>query len=85
MAATLLGIVARLRDEGERAGSLTRSDLDVIKTHQKTVLMVLDFEAQLLKKRPSDRAGGAGRGLDLDAARNEVAGRLARLEAARGT
>jgi hypothetical protein len=79
IAATLTGVLNALRRAGEAAEPLSRAELEVVKAHQKTILMVLDFEAQLLKQRPPTARTGGGTELDLDAARAEVAGRLARL------
>jgi hypothetical protein len=79
LAATLTGIIAELR-EASATRALSRAELDVVKAHQKTVLLVLDFEAQLLKRRLG-AASEPGKPLDLDAARTEIAGRMARLAA----
>jgi len=86
LATALTAIIMRLKAQGEAAGALSGEEADVVKAHQKTVLMVLDFEAQILKRRiGAVTAANAGKRLDLDAARAEVAGRLDRLAAAEGT
>lgn len=79
LATSLTQIIAELREASE-ARALTRMELDVVKAHQKTVLLVLDFEAQLLKRRLG-AASEPGKPLDLEAARAEIAGRMARLAA----
>jgi hypothetical protein len=85
LATTLTALIMRLKQHGETAGALDAEATDLIKAHQKTVLMVLDFEAQILKRKlGAAPAGDGGRRLNLDAARAEVAGRLARLAAAQG-
>jgi len=79
IAETLTGVLSAIRREGDAAAPLNRAELEVVKAHQKTILMVLDFEAQLLKQRPPAARTAGGSSLDLDAARAEVVGRLARL------
>jgi len=83
LATALTAIIMRLKTQGAAAGALSGEEFEIVKAHQKTVLMVLDFEAQILKRRIGAAAGG-GKRLDLDAARAEVAGRLDRLAAASG-
>jgi hypothetical protein len=61
---------------------LTPEEQDALKAHQRAILTVLDYEAQLIRRRPGD-ARGADAALDLEAARLEVARRLDRLAAAR--
>jgi hypothetical protein len=85
IAATLTQIVIALQSQGSSAEPLGRAEMDLIRIHQKSVLTVLDLEAQLLKKRTGDAAGAPRRGIDLDAARSEITGRLARLSPAGGT
>lgn len=80
-ATTLTGIIMRLRAQDDANSALERRELDLIKAHQKAVLMVLDFEAQLLKRRIGAAADGEIR-IDLDAARAEIARRIARIESA---
>lgn len=83
LAVTLEGIVKRLRAAGGAAAPLDRNDLDTIRAHQKTVVMVLEFEKKLLQNRigaGADRAGA----IDLGAARAEVAERLDRIIADTG-
>lgn len=63
--------IGRVLSEDERA---------CIRDHQKIIMMVLDFESQIFKRRPAV-AAGSGASLDLGAARGEVRRRLARLEA----
>lgn len=50
---------------------------DAVKAHHKALQSVLDIEASLGKYTES-RSGGGGEELDLDAARAEIAARLAR-------
>jgi shikimate kinase len=59
---------------------LSEDERACIRDHQKIIMMVLDFESQIFKRRPTV-AAGAGESLDLGAARGEVRRRLARLEA----
>ncbi len=61
--------------------------LEQIKSHQKALQTVLDFQSRLLKedrssrRTPSGRSADSGGALDLQAARDEVRRRLARLSA----
>jgi hypothetical protein len=67
---------------GEAAPPLSPEEIEALRAHQRAILMVLDYEAQLLKRRPGD-AAGAGGAFDIEAARLEVARRLDSLAAAR--
>jgi hypothetical protein len=62
-------------------GELTEAQTATLRSLQKSLMMVLDFDSQLSRKRRVV-ADGPHRTLDLDAARAEVARRLARLAAA---
>jgi hypothetical protein len=62
-------------------GVLTDEQTADLRSLQKSLMMVLDFDSQLSRKRPVV-ADEPHRTLDLDAARAEVARRLARLAAA---
>jgi hypothetical protein len=77
-----LTITIRKLNAGEPAPPLTPEELDALKAHQRAILTVLDYEAQLIKRRTGDPPG-ADAALDLEAARLEVARRLDRLAAAR--
>ena len=80
LATNLTAIVMRLRrDEAIRA--LDPDEMGVIRAHQKAVLMVLDYEAKLLRRHVGVQRAGE-RVIDLDAARIEVSRRLAGLAAA---
>lgn len=84
LATTLTSVLMGLRAE-QSARALEKEELEAIRSFQKTVLMVLDFETKLLKqrvqvKRDAQRDGASG--LDLAAARREVERRLDRLAAA---
>ncbi|WP_175478809.1 hypothetical protein [Rubrimonas cliftonensis] len=83
LATTLTAVIMHLRNEEGRR-PLDPDEMGVIRAHQKAVLMVLDYEAKLLRRhvgvqRASERA------IDLDAARAEVARRLAGLAGAQST
>ncbi len=85
LATTLTGVIMRLKQQGSESAALAADEIDLIKTHQKIVLMVLDFEAQIIKRRlGAAPAATPGRRINLDAARAEIAGRLARLASAQG-
>jgi hypothetical protein len=62
-------------------GSLTEEQNGKLRALQKSLMMVLEFDSQLAR-RPGVAADGPHPALDLDAARAEVARRLARLAAA---
>lgn len=53
-----------------------RDSLEAVKAHQRILNTVLDLEACLVKRSRSS-IGGSGVELDLDAARTEIAARLA--------
>jgi hypothetical protein len=74
----LLDTVESLKQAGRGGAGLSEEERATIRELQKSVMMVLDFEQQLFKRSPA-APGGAGEGLDLDAARAEVLGRLDRL------
>lgn len=83
-----LALYASLADELAQAieafrekGVLTDAQTADLRSLQKSLMMVLDFDSQLSRKRRVV-ADEAHRTLDLDAARAEVARRLARLAAA---
>jgi len=80
MATALTAEIMRLRQE-EKHRPLEKDEIALIRSHQKTVLMVLDFETKLLKSRVHAQRE-AGGGIDLAAARAEIASRLDRLAAA---
>jgi hypothetical protein len=75
------GQLARAVEAFRVRGELDKSDCDTLRSFQKTLLMVLDFESKLSRRRRGS-ARDAGAAIDLDAARGEVARRLARLAAA---
>jgi hypothetical protein len=75
----LLDRFKRIVAETTAGETLSPKDRDVLSTIYKHSLMVGDFEKQLVKRGLLD-AAGPGEALDLDAARGEVAGRLARLQ-----
>ncbi|MFN3613832.1 MAG: hypothetical protein ACK4WC_04655 [Rubrimonas sp.] len=83
LAVTLEGIVKRLRAGDMAAAPLGRHELETIRAHQKTVVMVLEFEKKLLQSRIGADGDTVG-SIDLGAARAEVARRLARIEADSG-
>jgi hypothetical protein len=64
------------------APPLTKDEVEALKAHQRAILTVLDYEAQLIKRGRGETSGADG-ALDLEAARLEVARRLDRLAAAR--
>jgi hypothetical protein len=74
----LLDAVESLKQVGRVGAGLSEEEKATIRELQKSVMMVLDFEQQLFKRSPA-APGGPGEGLDLDAARAEVLGRLDRL------
>lgn len=70
----------RARLDALQAGDPSEESRRLVKAHQQTLLMVLGFEEALANRRRGPAAHG-GPPLDLDAARAEVARRLARLKA----
>ena len=78
LATSLTSVIMRLRAQADGGKALEREELDLIKSHQKAVLVVMDFEAQLFKRRIG-AAVASKRPIDLDAARAEIGRRLARL------
>jgi hypothetical protein len=80
LAVTLEGIVKRLRAADSVVEPLGRHEIETIRAHQKTVMMVLEFEKKLLQTRIGADGETVG-AIDLGAARAEVARRLARIEA----
>jgi hypothetical protein len=75
-------LAAQLRAhvDAMRAGRPSDETRQLVKAHQQTLLMVLGFEEALVNRRRGPAASG-GVPLDRDAARAEVARRLARLKA----
>ena len=80
VAEVLAGHVRALQAVEGSGRALSEDESACIRDHQKIIMMVLDFESQIFKRRPG-LAAGSGESLDLGAARSEVARRLARLEA----
>lgn len=78
LATSLTSVIMRLRAQADGDRALERDEIELIKSHQKAVLMVLDFEAQLFKRRIGAAIAG-DRAIDLDAARAEIVSRLSRL------
>ena len=76
---------------GREGPAITKTLLEQIKLHQKALQTVLDFQSRLFKDNRSTRRFGSGvsadpaGALDLQAARDEVRRRLARLAAAAET
>lgn len=69
--------VAMMQRRAELETPLTKEERDLMRDHQKAILTILGFEQELWRKHgPADPVGAI---LDLEAARREVAGRLARL------
>jgi hypothetical protein len=79
MATNLTAEIMRLRN-AEKHRPLEAHEVEVVRSFQKAVLMVLDFETRLLKRRVEARRQTGGR-LDLAGARAEIARRLDRLSA----
>jgi hypothetical protein len=75
---SLLGVIEILKKKSETGAPLTKAESEVVREHQKALLMVLGFETDVLKRHGA--AFRDGPVLDLDAARAEVARRLARLQ-----
>lgn len=69
-----IGRLARLRSAGAKAAGV-KAMKDLIRDTQRALLTVLEFEMRLERRQP-DAVEGA---LDLEAARAEITGRLARL------
>lgn len=77
IAETLSVAVAALLEARDAGRRLSDEELQTLRDHQKAILMVLGFEDQIMKKHgPADSTRQT---LDLDAARAEVARRLACL------
>jgi len=97
LAAALEETIDRLRDraaqdaaaEGEDS-ALSKTLLEQLKSHQKSLQTVLDLQSRLLREDRSPRRAASGSAadpvgaLDLVAARDEVRRRLARLAAVAG-
>ena len=81
LAESLLDVIAALRARGRAEAPLDEDEIGVIRAHQKAIMLVLGYEKDVLKKHGP--AAPPREALDLDAARAEVARRLARLRAAR--
>ena len=71
----------RIMDDHKTTEPLPKDAEEAFQTAYKQVMMVGDFEKQLVKHGYIDPAG-AGEALDLDAARTEIARRLDRLREA---
>jgi hypothetical protein len=76
--------IRRLVDRPGGEVALSKTETDTLRAHQKSLIMVLDLEADILRRRHAD-AAGADAPLDLERARQEVARRLDRIAAARGS
>jgi hypothetical protein len=77
LAFSLAKIIEIFNNKTETGEALSDDDLKLVKDHQKALLLVIGFEADIFKRHGAAYRDGPV--LDLDAARAEVAGRLARL------
>jgi hypothetical protein len=75
---SLLGVIEILKKKSETGAPLSHDEREVIRQHQKALVMIIGFETDVLKRHGA--AFSDGQSLDLDAARAEVARRLARLK-----
>jgi uncharacterized membrane protein YdfJ with MMPL/SSD domain len=74
--------IRRLTDRQGSADALSKEEVALLRAHQRVLVMVLDFESEILKRaRAQSREPDAP--LDLDAARAELARRLDRIAAVR--
>ena len=80
VAAILAGHVKAIVRDGSGRRMLSDHERELIRDHQKIILMVLELEAKLLKHRAAG-SGGDGADIDLASARSEIARRLDRLAA----
>ena len=78
---SLADALAQAVETFREKGALTDAQTADLRSLQKSLMMVLEFDAQLSHKLRADVHEPRG-ALDLDAARAEVARRLARLAAA---
>jgi hypothetical protein len=75
---SLLDVIKILKKKSETGGPLNKEEREVVREHQKALVMVLGFETDVMKRHGSTYPDSAS--LDLDAARAEVTRRLARLK-----
>jgi hypothetical protein len=75
---SLLDVIKILKKKSETGDPLSKDEREVVREHQKALVMVLGFETDVMKRHGATFTDSAS--LDLDAARAEIARRLARLK-----
>ncbi len=75
---------ARRLGEGKESGAGGTAWLTLVQSHHKALQQLLDFETRI-EKQISDRIGLARGEIDLEKARTEILGKLARLKRAIGS
>jgi hypothetical protein len=78
IADTLADVIEVFKKKAQNQESLENEDFELLKQHQKALLLVIGFETDIAKRHASAHRDGPV--FDLAAARAEVARRIARLE-----